>query len=49
MARNILKSAKCETHILGTRIWQETLKNLENEKYTLQDLDYGEKTEKRGK
>ena len=34
---------------VGTGIWQETLKNLENKKYTLQDLDYGEKTEKRGK
>ena len=26
-----------------------TLKNVKNEKSTLQDLDYGEKTEKRGK
>ena len=27
----------------------ETVKNMKNEKYTLQDLEYGEKTEKRGK
>ena len=30
-------------------ISQETLKNREKEKQTLQDLEYGEKTEKRGK
>ena len=34
---------------VGPRIWQETLKILENEICTLQDLDYGVKTEKRGK
>ena len=34
---------------LGPGIWQEILKNVENEKYTLQDLEYGDKTEKRGK
>ena len=28
-------------------IWQETLKRVKNEKSTLQDLDYGEKPEKR--
>ena len=31
---------------LGSGIGQETLKNIEKEKCTLQDLDYGEKTEK---
>ena len=33
------------------RTWNmaRTLKNVKNEKCTLQDLDYGEKTEKRGK
>ena len=30
-------------------IWGETLKNVENGEYFLQELDYGEKTEKRGK
>ena len=30
-------------------IWRDTLKNVENEKYSRQDLEYGEKTEKRGK
>ena len=32
-------------HTLGLGLWQETLKNFENEKCTLQDLEYGEKTE----
>ena len=36
-------------HTVGPGIWQETLKNVENDKYTMQDLDDGEKTEKRGK
>ena len=32
------------------KTWKETVKNIKkNEKYTLQDLDNGEKTEKRGK
>ena len=35
-------------HTVGREIGRETLENLKNEKYTLQDLDYGEKTEKRG-
>ena len=33
----------------GPGIWRETLTTVQNEKHTLQDLDYGEKTEKRGK
>ena len=36
-------------HTVGPGKWQETVKNVKNEKCTLQDLDYGEKTEKRGK
>ena len=40
---------KIETQTVGREIWQETLKNVKNEKYTLQDLDCDEKTEKRGK
>ena len=31
------------------KIWQVTLKNMKNEKYTLQELECGEKTEKLGK
>ena len=37
------------THTVGLGKWRGTVKNFKNEKYTLQDLDYGEKTEKRGK
>ena len=33
----------------GPGIWQETLKNMENERCTLQELEYGKKNEKRGK
>jgi hypothetical protein len=36
-------------HSVGPRIWQETLKNEENKKYTQWDLDYGEKNLKCGK
>ena len=35
--------------MVGTGIWQETLKNMQNEKHTLQDLDYGKKTDQKGK
>ena len=35
--------------MVGPGIWRETLKNVQNEKHTHQDLDYGEKTEKHGK
>ena len=35
--------------MIGHEIWQETLKNVQNEKHTVQDLDCGEKAEKRGK
>ena len=43
------KTWKIRMHTLGPEIWGETLKNVENEKFTLQDLEYGEKSEKRGK
>ena len=33
----------------GPGICRETVKNVKNEKYTLQDLEYFEKTEKRTK
>ena len=49
MARNTEKRGKCELHTLGPGTWRETLKNVENEKCSLQDVDYGKKTEKRGK
>ena len=35
-------------HTEGPGIWREILKNVKNEKYTLQVLDQGKKTEKRG-
>ena len=28
-------------------MWRETVKNVKNEKYTLWDMDYGEKTKKK--
>ena len=31
--------------MVGTGIWRETLKKGENEKYDLQDLEYGQKME----
>ena len=46
MARNTEKRSKRETHTISPKICQEKVKNVNNEKYTLQDLDYGEKTEK---
>ena len=36
-------------HTAGPGIWRETLKNVEYKKCTLQDMEYGEKTEKCGK
>jgi hypothetical protein len=44
-----LKIMENETHIVGSEIWQETLKNVKNGKGTLYDLEYGEKTENHGK
>jgi hypothetical protein len=35
--------------MVGPGIWRETLKNMQNEKCTIEDLEYVEKTEKRGK
>ena len=45
MARNTEKREKWEIHPVGLGLWIETLKMLENEKCTLYDLEYGEKTE----
>jgi hypothetical protein len=36
-------------HRVGPGIWQEILKNVDNEKCTLYDLEYGEKHWKRWK
>ena len=36
-------------HTLGPGIWQEALKNLENEKCTHQEMEYDEKPERGGK
>ena len=44
MARNTEKRAKIETHSISPGICQETVKNVNNEKYTLQDLDYCQNT-----
>ena len=49
MASNIGKRRKCEMNNVGSGLCQVTLKNVENEKCTLQDLEYGKKTEKCGK
>ena len=35
--------------MIGPGIWRETLKQVENEKHTLQDMEYGEKTDHQGK
>ena len=35
--------------MVGPGIWQETLKNLKNEKCTLQGLEYGKKTDQQEK
>ena len=47
MVKNPGKLGKNST--VGLEIWQKKLKNVENEKQTLHDLEYGEKTEKHGK
>jgi hypothetical protein len=36
-------------HNLGFGIYRENRKNVENERNTLLDMEYGEKMEKRGK
>ena len=47
--KNTEKMWKLKNTHCRPRICRETLKNLKNEKCTLQDLDYGEKTENPGK
>ena len=43
------KRGKIVMHTIGHGIWRETMKNMENRKCTHYDLEYGKKTEKRGK
>ena len=49
MIRNNEKRAKRETHSAGPGIWGEIVKHVKYEKYTQQDLDFGEKNDERGK
>ena len=49
LAINSDKREKSETHIVRPGIWRETVKNVINEKYTQNELEYGEKIEKLGK
>ena len=35
--------------MIGTGIWRETLRNEKNDKCTLQDMTYGENTDKKNK
>ena len=42
------QKVKLVTHMAGPGIWQETLKNVENEKHILYGLYSGEKTENCG-
>ena len=39
------KRGKCATNTVAPGIWRGRLKNVENEECTLQDLEYGDKTE----
>ena len=43
MVRNSEKFGKLDTQVLVRGKWRETVKNVKNEKYTLYDLEYGEK------
>ena len=40
------KRGKCENHMVGHYMLRETLKKVQNEKHTLQELEYIEKTDK---
>ena len=48
MARK-LKMKKNEKHTVECGILRETVKNVKNEKYTQQDLEYGKKHSEHGK
>ena len=49
MVRKLKNVEKWVTNTVLPGIWQETLQNVENEKWTLQDQEYDKKTEKGGK
>ena len=49
MTKKLENEIQLQTRTIGPEIWLETLKKVENETETLFDLEYGEKTEKRGK
>ena len=49
MSKKLENEIQLQTRTIGPEIWLETLKKVENETETLFDLEYGEKTEKRGK
>ena len=44
-----MKNEKCTCRNVGPGLWQKKLKNVENQTNTLYDLQYCQKTEKRGK
>ena len=47
MARKLTIEENENLNMVGTGIWREKLKNEKNDKGTLQDMTYGENTEKR--
>ena len=47
MVRNTEKRGKGDTNTVSPGIWRENLNIMENENCTLQDLEYGKKTEKK--
>ena len=49
MAKKLENEIQWETRTIGPEIWVETLEKVENETEKLFELEYGEKTEKRGK
>ena len=48
MARNMKNVQNRETHTVGPGKQGETVKNVKNEICTLEDMEFGEKIEKRG-
>ena len=49
MAKKLENEIQLQTRTIGPEIWLETLKKVENEKHTIYELDYEEKTQKREK
>ena len=49
IGRERMKNVQNEKDTVAPGIWQETVINVKYEKYTLEDLDCGEKTVKHGK